>query len=284
MVKIITDSACDMTREEAEALGVELLPITITFGGEEFIDGVTMSPREFYEKLIECDKVPRTSQITPFTYGEVFGKYIDAGDEVVCVTIGSKFSGSYQNACAAAQDFGGRAYVADSMNVSMGELVMVKLAVSLRDMGMSAGSICEELRRQVGEVRVLALLDTLEYIKRGGRISPTVAFAGGLLNIKPVVEVVDGEVKLVGKARGSKNGGNLLRGLIEKTGGVDFDRPFAIGWTGLSDAILKKYLADNASLYSGRAEDIPTYAIGPTIGTHVGPDCICVAFFSSPGV
>lgn len=262
-------------------MDIELLPITVTFGEEEFIDGVTMSPLEFYEKLIESDEMPRTSQITPYTYGEVFKKYVEAGDEVVCVTIGSKFSGSFQNAQAAAMEYEGKVFAADSRNVSMGELVMVKLAVKLRDMGLSAARIAAELERQVTDVRVLALLDTLEYIKRGGRISPTVAFAGTLLNIKPVVEVVDGEVRLVGKARGSKNGSNLLRTLVEKSGGVDFERPYAIGWTGLTDALLKKYLEDNASLYSGResAKDIPTYAIGPTIGTHVGPNCICVAFF-----
>lgn len=277
MVRIIADSGCDLTRKEASELGVELLPITITFGNEEFIDGVTMTPREFYMKLIESDELPHTSQITPYTYGEAFRKAVEAGDEVVCVVIGSKFSGSYHNALAAAEKFGDKVAVADTQNVSMGELVLVKLALRLREQGLSAAEIGRELNEKAKEVRVLALLDTLEYLKKGGRISPTVAFAGELLSIKPVVSVVDGEVVVAGKARGSKNGNNLLRKLMEKTGGVHFDMPYAIGYTGLSDDMLRKYVADNEDLYGDH--DLPVSAIGATIGTHVGPNCICIAFF-----
>ncbi len=277
MVRIIADSGCDLTQEEAKALGVELLPITITFGNEEFIDGVTMTPREFYLKLIESDELPHTSQITPYTYGEKFREAVEAGDEAVCVVIGSKFSGSYANALAAAEEFGDKAAVADTQNVSMGELVLVKLALRLREQGLCAREIGNILNSEAKNVRVLALLNTLEYLKKGGRISPTVAFAGELLSIKPVVSVVDGEVVVAGKARGSKNGGNLLRKLIEKNGGVNFDMPCAVGYTGLSDGVLKKYMADNADIYEGHT--VPVSAIGAAIGTHVGPDCICIAFF-----
>lgn len=281
MVKILVDSGCDMTQEEAKTLDVLVIPVTVTFGQEEFQDGITLTPRQFYEKLIESDELPHTSQITPYTYGELFRSFVEAGDEVVCITIGSKFSGSYQNACAAAMEFEGKVAVVDTRNVSMGELVIVKRALCLRERGMGAAQMGEVLNREAAEdVRVLALLDTLEYLKKGGRISSAVAFAGELLGIKPVVEVIDGEVQLVGKARGSKNGGNLLRKLIEKTGGIDFDRPYAIGWTGLDDVILRKYMEDNADLYAGKATDLTGYAIGATIGTHVGPNCICVAFFS----
>lgn len=277
MVRIIADSACDMTREEAEELQVTLLPVTVTFGHTEYTDGVDLRPREFYEKLIESDQLPHTSQITPYTYGEVFRQAVEAGDEAVCVVIGSKFSGSYQNALAAAEEFGDKVAVADSRNVSMGELVLVKLALRLRERGLNAAQIGAALNEQAKNVHVLALLDTLEYLKKGGRISPAVAFAGEMLSIKPVVSVVDGEVVLVGKARGSKNGNNLLRKLMEKTGGVNFDMPVAIGYTGLSDDILRKYMADNADIYAGR--QLPVSAIGAAIGTHVGPNCVCVAFF-----
>ena len=277
MVRIIADSACDMTRGEAEELQVTLLPVTVTFGDREYTDGVDLSPREFYEKLIESDELPHTSQITPYTYGQVFREAVEAGDEAVCVVIGSKFSGSYQNALAAAEEFGDKVAVADTQNVSMGELVLVKLALRLRERGLNAAQIGAALNEQAKNVHVLALLDTLEYLKKGGRISPAVAFAGEMLSIKPVVSVVDGEVVLVGKARGSKNGNNLLRKLMEKTGGVNFDMPVAIGYTGLSDDILRKYMADNADIYAGR--QLPVSAIGAAIGTHVGPNCVCVAFF-----
>ena len=202
---------------------------------------------------------------------------MEAGDEAVCVVIGSGFSGSYQNALMAAEEFGDRVAVADTRNVSMGEQVLVRLALRLRERGLSAREIGRILNEKAKDVRVLALLDTLEYLKKGGRISPTVAFAGELLSIKPVVSVVDGAVTVVGKARGSKNGNNLLRKLIEKTGGVNFDMPYAIGYTGLNDDILRKYMQDNADLYEGHP--LTVSAIGATIGTHVGPDCVCVAFF-----
>ena len=127
---------------------------------------------------------------------------------------------------------------------------------------------------------VIALLDTLEYLKAGGRISRTAAIAGGLLNIKPVVSIVNGEVALIGKARGSKNGSNLLRELISARGGVDFRYPFRLGYTGLDDTMLQKYIADSADLWHTEAAPLPVATIGGTIGTHAGPGAIAVAFFA----
>ena len=279
MVRILVDSGCDLTREDARELKVELLPITVTFGEEEYLDGVSLTPREFYEKLIESDELPHTSQISPYTYGEHFKKYTEAGDTVVCLTLSSKLSGSYQSALMAAEDYEG-VLVVDTLNVCIGEQILVRLAARLRDAGTDAKGIASELERMRGKVQILGLLDTLEYLKRGGRISPAVAFAGEALGIKPVGSVVDGEVVMAGKARGSRNGNNLLRKLIEKTGGINFDLPCALGYTGLNDSLLRKYMADNADLYAGHVGEIPISAIGATIGTHVGPNCICVAFFS----
>lgn len=278
MVKIVVDSGCDLTREEARALDVLVLPVTVVFGDGEYQDGVSLTPREFYEKLIESDKLPHTSQISPYTYGECFKQYTQAGDTVVCMTLSSKLSGCCQSAGMAAAEYEG-VYVVDTLNVCVGEQILVRLAVSLRDKGMDAPGIAAELERARGRVRILGLLDTLEYLKRGGRISPAVAFAGETLGIKPVVSVVDGQVVMAGRARGSKNGNNLLRRLISETGGINFDLPCALGYTGLNDGLLRKYMADNADLYAGHG-DIPVCAIGATIGSHVGPNCICVAFFN----
>lgn len=279
MVQIMVDSGCDLTQEEARELNIRLLPITVTFGAEEYQDGVSLTPREFYEKLIESDELPHTSQISPYTYGEHFKKFTEAGDTVVCMTLSSKLSGSYESALMAAEDYEG-VYVVDTLNVCVGQQILVRLAARLRDAGTDAAGIAAQLETARGRVRILGLLDTLEYLKRGGRISPAVAFAGEALGIKPVVSVVDGEVAMVGKARGSRNGNNLLRKLIEKTGGINFDLPCALAYTGLTDTLLRKYMADNADLYAHHAAEIPVSAIGATIGTHVGPNCICVAFFS----
>ena len=126
---------------------------------------------------------------------------------------------------------------------------------------------------------VLALVDTLEYLKKGGRISKTTAFAGGLLSIKPVLAIREGEIAILGTARGSRQGNNLLVTEIEKAGGVDFEKPLLLGYTGLSDALLEKYVLDSGALWDGHGDCIRSTIIGSVIGTHAGPGAIAVAFF-----
>ena len=278
-VKIITDSASDITQTQAAALGIEVIPLITVFGDVEYLDGVTLTNREFFEKLIETDELPHTSQITPFRYEESFRKAVSEGDEAVYIALSSKLSGSCGGAVTAAAEFGGRVSVVDSENVCIGQQLLVLYAIRLRDRGLNAAAIVRELEAKRGSIRVLALLDTLEYLKKGGRISPTVAFAGGLLSIKPVVAVENGEVVLVGKARGSKNGNNLLMRFVEKSGGIDFDMPYMLAYSGLDDTLLRKYIRDSEVLYKGHTDELPVCAIGSTIGTHVGPAAVAVAFF-----
>ena len=139
--------------------------------------------------------------------------------------------------------------------------------------------IAEKLEEEKQKIVIVALVDTLEYLKRGGRISKTVAFAGALLNIKPVLSVIDGEVSILGKARGSKMGNNLLVQEIEKAGGVDFSKPVLLGYTGLSDALLVKYIEDSRHIWSQGLETVRYTTIGSVIGTHAGPGAVAVAFF-----
>ena len=279
-VRIITDSACDIPPEEAAALGIEVLPITVIFGGEEYLDGVTLSNKAFFEKLVESDALPHTCQITPFQYEEAFRAAAEAGEEAVCITLSGRLSGCWNSACLAAEDYAGRVTVVDSENVSIGQRILVLLAARLREQGLSAAEIAAQLEAQKKRVRVLALLDTLEYLKKGGRISPAVAFAGGVLSIKPVVAVQKGEVALIGKARGSKNGNNLLMQFVQQSGGIDFSMPCALGYSGLSDALLQKYIRDSEALYKGPVQELPICCIGSTIGTYAGPGAVGVAFFS----
>ena len=279
-VRIITDSACDIPPEEAKALGIEVLPITVMFGDREYLDGVTLSNRAFFEKLVESDALPHTCQITPFQYGEAFRAAREAGEEAVCLTLSGRLSGCWNSACLAAEDYE-NVTVVDSENVSIGQRILVLLAVRLRDEGLSASEIAARLEAQKKRVRLLALLDTLEYLKKGGRISPAVAFAGGILSIKPVVAVQKGEVALIGKARGSKNGNNLLTQFVEQSGGIDFTLPYALGYSGLSDALLQKYIQDSEALYKDHVRELPVCCIGSTIGTYAGPGAVGVAFFSA---
>lgn len=276
-IRIITDSASDITGAANTQLTV--LPMRINFGEEEYLDGVTISHHEFYEKLIESDTLPVTSLISPAVFEEAFEKAVGNGEKVIAITISGKLSGTYQSAILAAAQFEGNVFVIDSLNAAIGEQILVNYALELVNKGMSAKEIVQTLNDAKKHIHILALLDTLEYLKKGGRISKTVAFVGGALSIKPVVTVIDGEVALLGKARGSKNGNNFLIKEIEKINGVDFSRPFCLGYTGLSDALLQKYIEDSKALFAEHTNELPVCSIGATIGTHVGPNAIAVAFF-----
>ena len=275
-IRIITDSASDLLSPHRPEITV--LPMTITFGEEQFRDGVDLTHRQFYEKLIEGEDLPTTSQIAPVQFEEAFRAAVEAGETVVAVVLSAKLSGTYQSACIAAEEFPGKVFVVDSANATIGERILVERGLELMDQGLEAAAIAAKLEEEKGDIRLVALLDTLEYLKRGGRVSASVALVGGLLAIKPVVAVQEGEVVVLGKARGSKNGNNLLIQEIQKTG-VDFSRPYKLGYAGLNDSLLQKYIADSAALWEGHTDSLPTGTVGGTIGTHVGPGAIAVAFF-----
>jgi len=280
-IRFIIDSAADIIPSEAEALGLIHIPLKVMFGEIEYSDAIDLTHKEFYEKLIESDEFPKTSQINPDTFASVFQKVVDDGDTAVVITLSGKLSGTYQSAMIAAEDFEGKVFVVDSENVCIGERILIQYGLKLRDQGFHASEIAAELDVQKKHIRVLALLDTLEYLKKGGRISAAVAFAGNVLSIKPVIAVENGEVSLVGKARGSKKGNNLLRELIANCGGINFDKPYALAYSGLSDHLLQKYIEDSAEIWAPHAEKLPISSVGCTIGTHVGPGAVAVAFFEN---
>ena len=206
-------------------------------------------------------------------------KIHEQGDIALIITISSKLSGTWQSANIAAAETGGEVYIVDSLNVAVGEKAIVEYALRMKDAGTDIHTIVETLNHEKENLRVIALLDTLEYLQKGGRISKTVAIAGSLLSIKPVVSVVNGEVALLGKARGSRQGNNFLIQQIQKDG-IDFSRPFFLGYTGLSDALLQKYISDSAEIWKEHVDHLPIGTIGGAIGTHVGPGAIAVAFFA----
>lgn len=280
-VRLIIDSASDLTKEQADALGIMYVSLKTIFGEEEFSDGVTLSHRQFYEKLIESDCMPTTSQIPPAEYEALYQSVKENGDTAVVITLSSKLSGCFQSANIARDGYEDCIRIVDSENVSIGEQILVQYACRLLREGKTAAEIAAVLDQRKKYIRVVALLDTLEYLKRGGRISATAAFAGNLLSIKPVIAIKDGEIDILGKARGSKNGNNMLREEIQKTGGVDFTLPFCLGYTGLDDTMLKKYIADNDTLWKGHVDALPVTTIGSTIGTHAGPGAIGVAFYTT---
>ncbi|MGN1081247.1 MAG: DegV family protein [Acutalibacteraceae bacterium] len=274
--RIIIDSTTDLLPEIKAQ--VRVVPLTVHFGEEEFIDGVTIDHKAFYEKLIETDVHPSTSQATPAAFLSEYKKIREAGESAVVITLSSKLSGTYQSAVIAAEEYE-NIHVVDSGSVTIGASILVELALRLLNEGLEAGEIAERLEEAKKKIIIVALVDTLEYLKKGGRISKTVAFAGTVLNIKPVISVTDGEINILGKARGSKMGNNLLVQEIEKAGGVDFGKPVLLGYTGLSDAMLLKYIEDSKQLWEGGIENIRYTTIGSVIGTHAGPGAVAAAFF-----
>ena len=280
-VRIITDSGSDCLQGDHPALDV--LPLSVGFGTTTYQADVDLSRERFYELLVEGDDFPTTGQVNPYAFSQAIQRAQSAGEDVVIIALSSKLSGTHQSACTAAAEATGstEVHVVDTKSVTVGEHILVDYALRLVDEGKSASEIASAVEAVVDRVVVVGLLDTLEYLKRGGRISAAAGTVGELLSIKPVIAVEEGEVAILGKARGSKNGRNLLRQQLEGAGGIDFDMPVMVGYTGLSDKFLRKYLEDSRSVWEGgiAEQDIPSVMVGATIGTHVGPGAIAVAFF-----
>lgn len=275
-VRIITDSTADI--RPALVGQIPFVSLNIRFGEEEYSDGVTMSRKEFYEHLQVCKELPATSQPSPELFAEAYEAALNAGDEVVVITISSKLSGTFQSANIAAMDFDNGVYVIDSENACIGAGVLAEYAKQLADRGMSGADIAATLNAEKKNLRLFATLDTLEYLVRGGRLSRVAGVAGGLLNIKPVITINGGSIEVVGKARGMKQGNAMMLKEIEKSGGIDFTKPVLSGFTGLSDDLLQKFLAE-AQAKMGNDMALDSTIISGTIGTHVGPGAFAVAYF-----
>ncbi len=275
-VRIFTDSTADFPSDMRDRLTV--IPLTIHFGEEEFVDGVTISHTEFYNRLASGNVLPTTSQATPDSFDHCFREAVSAGDSVVVITIASALSGTCQSATIAAADYPGKVFVVDSENVTIGAGVLVQQALNMADQGKSAEEIAAHLTEIRSKIRVIGVLDTLEYLRRGGRISKAAAFAGGILSIKPLVCVRDGEIKAIGKARGVNQGIEMLLKEIQASGGVDYSRPAMLGYTGNSSELLDKFRQTCLDRGDPLGK-LPYTAIGSVVGTHVGPGAYAAAYF-----
>lgn len=278
-IKILIDSASDISIDEAKELGIDLIPLKVSFGEKEYLDGVDLLPKQFYEKLIETDELPKTSQITPDRFLDSYEKLTSDGSQLLVITISSKLSNTYNSAVLASQEYKDKVFVVDSLNAAVGERLLCEYAIRLIKQGFDMDLILRKLNKAKHRIKLIAVVGTLEYLKNGGRISKTVAFVGEVLSIKPVIAIQDGEVKLVGKARGSKRANNLLNELITSTKGIDFKMPVGAVYTGLSDATLNKYIEDHRFIWEPYVDEVPKHIVGSTIGTHVGPGALGVAFF-----
>lgn len=280
-IRIVTDSASDIKQDAYE--NVTVLPMRISFDEDEYLDGVTITNERFFEKLIECDTLPKTSLISPEVFEKEYKQAKKKNERLIVITLSSQLSGTYQSAVIAAEGYPETVAVVDSMNATTGEMILVQYARELLEQGHSFEEVVATLEAEKTKIHTLAVLDTLEYLKKGGRISKTVAFVGEMLNIKPVVTVKDGIVQMLGKARGSKNGNNFLIKEVENSSGIDMERPLCLGYTGLNDHMLQKYIKDSHALYENYPHELPICSVGATIGTHVGPNGIVFSFFGKRG-
>lgn len=275
-VRIIVDSTSDILPHLKDRVSVIALPLR--FGEEEFLDGVTINHFEFYRKLSTCQELPCTSQAAPGVYIDCFDRIQDEGDSAVVILISSTLSGTFQTVSMIAEEYE-NIFVVDSKTAALGGGILVERAVQLVDEGHTAEEIAQILDLEKEKIRIIALLDTLEFLKKGGRISPTVAFVGGMLSIKPLIGVEDGVISVLAKARGNKQGNQMLTAEIDKCG-IDIEKPMIFGFSGLGDDLLRKYLADSEAFWGDLADPKRFASISSVIGTHIGPGAVGVAFFT----
>lgn len=275
MIRILTDSASDIACRELD--GVTVLPMTVTIDGITYADGIDLTKDAFYQKLESSDTNPVSSLIAPYQFQEAFEAVTRDGDEAIVLTISSGLSGTYQSAIIAAENFD-NVSVIDTMLVAGAQKILVQRAVELAAQGLSRETIVEMLEQEKKQVIIYAVVDTLKYLQRGGRISKGSAIVGGIMGIKPILALEDGKLVAIAKARGSKQGHAFLNSKIAEHGGVDFTRPYCAIYAGTDKAPLMQYIADNESLLGGR--EIPITQIGTAVGTHCGPGTIAVAFFA----
>ena len=274
-VRIVVDSTVNM--HESTLAQVTVVPLNVNFGEETYIDGVTIDHKTFYEKLTTSSVLPKTSQPSPVAFAAVFEEAKQAGDEVVVLCISSLLSGTYQSAMIAAEDYD-NVYVVDTLHVANSSGVLAEYALQLANEGKSAKEIADIVLAEREHVQLYALLDTLEYLEKGGRISKTAAFAGTLLSLKPMLCIKEGALASMGKARGMKQGHQMLmKELIAAD--IDFDKPYLVAYSGLSDELMQTFLKTSDAIWPEGGKAVRTVPLCSVVGTHAGPGAVVATFF-----
>lgn len=282
-VRIITDSGSDIT--DADGKHLDVIPMFVTFGSRTYKDGVDLSHDGFYDLLTALRETPGTSQPSPILFADAMRRAVADGCSPVVITLSDTLSGTYEGALIAADsvadETGVHVPVVDSRQATVGQRIIVERALRMADAGYTASDVAGAVASWCGDVRLVAVLDTLEYLARGGRIPKTAAAIGGMLRVKPLISFVNGKIDIIGKAVGGRKARTELTRQVSKLGGVEVEQPFAIGYTGKmgEDASLRKFADESAWLWGGDT-GIPSRQVGATIGTHVGPGGIVIAFFA----
>ena len=275
MVRIITDSLSDVTMERGAELNIDIMCLHVRFGDEDFVCGKEMTNEQFYEKLESSPHHPASSAVNPSEFTELFKKYLDAGDEIVGIMFSSKMSATYQNAVIASEDFDtDKIHIIDSETGLCSQALLVEHAVKLRDEGKSATEIEAAIRELIPRIRTYLVVDTMEYLKRGGRISSGKALVGSLLHVHPVMQIVSDGALPIGKVKGKKScNAWLVDKLVAEP--ADLDYPVVIGHSNAEERAneFESQLRD-----AGIKNEFKTNCIGPIIGTHAGPNCLGIGY------
>ena len=276
MVRIITDGTSDIPARRAAELNIDVLPLRVCFGEENFLDGVDITREEFYARLAQCRELPTTSQLNPDDFLGLFQRYVDQGDQVVGLFVSSRLSGTCQSArIARSMVEGGELYIIDSRTVTFALALLVEEAAAMRDRGLSAAEIAGELEELIPRLRLLA--DTLFYLKKGGRISPAAAAVGGLLGIKPIVGIDQrGTVEAMGKARSMAAGFRWIAARLRENP-ADPARRVGFAHSNAPEAMAVCRELVEPALPGG--QPVLLGSIGAVVGTHVGPGAAGVAYF-----
>lgn len=275
MVKILTDSSCDLSPARCQELGVEMLPLTVNFGAESFRANLDITNDEFYQKLTAASELPKTAQITPAFFEDKFREYKDSSDQVVGLFISSMMSGTLQSARLAKNLVGAEnIYLPDTLNVTFALGLLVEEAVKMRDRGLSAPEIAKEVEALVPRVRLWALIDDLKYLKMGGRLSATSALVASILGICPIITLENGLVEVVGKARGKKAAFKFIQGMVEKEP-ISHDFAVTVGHAA-SPKTRDDFLEFMEPALKKR--ELLKLDIGSIVGTHTGPGACGLAY------
>ena len=276
MIKIITDSTSDIDIEYARKKDIDIVALKVIIDGKEYKDRIDLQPQQFYQLLEDSDVLPTTSQPSPQDFLELYETHQQNNDDILVLTLSSEVSGTYQSACIARDLLGyENIYIIDSFNATQGLRLLVEKAIALRDQNMNIADIYKTLLTYKERIHIYAVVDTLEYFYKGGRLSKTSAIAGSLLKFKPVVGLKDGKLMLFTKARGTQKAIMKIIDIIHENGDIDLNEPIAIGYTG-DDKGLDKFEETLRQEFS--FQEVLYGCVGPVIGTHAGPGARLIAY------
>jgi len=284
MFQLISDSGCDFTKAETQKHNIDIIPFYVTLDGETYLkEGVDITKEEYFSRL-KNDKslFPKTAQPSPQDYVDIYTPHLQAGRDIISLTISSKLSGTYNSATLAAnmlkEDYPNRKIIViDSLNCAIGQGLILKEMIRMRDAGFSitkTARLCDEVKQHV---KIYFSLDTLEYLKKGGRVGPTTALVGGILGLRPILHIVDGAVEQLDSVRGRNRVLALIEeGLVEALKDEIQDINLCVGHILREEDATKFQSSLENSL--GTKITSPVVEVGATIGTHAGPGAVAIAY------